>query len=132
MSTAESMRLDKWLWASRFFKTRQLAVEAINGGKVHLNGQRTKPGKEVKAGSALRIHKGSLEWNITVVEIPRQRRPANEAIHLYREEEASRERREAAVNDQRLLRAAAPRPAPGRPSKRDRRMIHRFTGKGDA
>ncbi|MEJ1389758.1 MAG: RNA-binding S4 domain-containing protein, partial [Candidatus Sedimenticola sp. (ex Thyasira tokunagai)] len=55
--SSQSLRLDKWLWAARFFKTRQLAVEAINGGKVHLNGQRTKPGKEVKPGNRLEIHK---------------------------------------------------------------------------
>ena len=72
----ERQRLDKWLWAARFFKTRQLAGEAINGGKVHLNGQRTKPGKEVRAGSQLRIHKGSLEWDIEVRVLATQRRPA--------------------------------------------------------
>ncbi|MES9937853.1 MAG: RNA-binding S4 domain-containing protein, partial [Sedimenticola sp.] len=90
----ESLRLDKWLWAARFFKTRQLAVEAINGGKVHLNGQRTKPGREVKPGSQLRIHKGSLEWDITVRQIPKQRRPASEAVNFYEESEQSRQRRE--------------------------------------
>ena len=60
----ERMRLDKWLWAARFFKTRQLACEAINGGKVHLEGQRTKPGKEVRVGNRLSIHKGSLAWDL--------------------------------------------------------------------
>ena len=94
MSESESMRLDKWLWAARFFKTRQLAVAAITGGKVHLNGQRTKPGKEVCAGSRLRIHKDSLEWTITVDQIPRQRRPASEAVGCYREDEASIRKRE--------------------------------------
>ncbi|MCG8426168.1 MAG: RNA-binding S4 domain-containing protein, partial [Chromatiales bacterium] len=92
-----SLRLDKWLWAARFFKTRQLAIEAINGGKVHLNGQRTKPGKEVKVGSRLRIHKGSLEWDITVLMIPRQRRPASEAIHFYQETTESIEKREQII-----------------------------------
>ncbi len=126
----QSLRLDKWLWAARFFKTRQLAVEAINGGKVHLNGQRTKPGREVKPGSRLRIHKGSLEWEIEVLQIPRQRRPASEAVHFYRESEESRRRREALIEQQRLLRAAAPQPASHRPSKKERRQIHRFT-RGD-
>lgn len=130
MPDAESMRLDKWLWAARFFKTRQLAVEAINGGKVHLHGQRTKPGKEVKIGSCLRIHKGSLEWNVTVHGIPKQRRPADEASALYHEDAASAARRDEVVQQARLLRAASPQPARGKPSKRDRRMIHRFTGKG--
>jgi len=128
MTEAESMRLDRWLWAARFFKTRQLAVEAINGGKVHLNGSRSKPGKEVHVGSRLRIHKGSLEWNISVAQIPKQRRPASEAVGFYKEDEASIRKREEMINKARLQRASAP-PAPGKPSKRDRRMIHRFTGK---
>ena len=76
MSHIEKVRLDKWLWAARFFKTRQLAAEAINGGKVHLNGMRTKPGKEIKEGSKLRIHKGSLELDIEVRVLATQRRPA--------------------------------------------------------
>ncbi|MBT8440101.1 MAG: hypothetical protein KJO91_10270, partial [Gammaproteobacteria bacterium] len=88
------MRLDKWLWAARFFKTRQLAVEAISGGKVRMNGQRTKPGKSVDIGTELRIHKGSFEWLITVDELPKQRRPAKEAVNFYTEDPASREKRE--------------------------------------
>ena len=127
--TAQSMRLDKWLWAARFFKTRQLAAEAINGGKVHLNGQRTKPGKPVLPGSRLTIHKQSLQWDIEIKVIPAQRRPASEAEHFYEESEESRLKRQELVAQQRLERAAAPRPAPGKPSKRDRRMIHSFTGK---
>lgn len=126
----QSLRLDKWLWAARFFKTRQLAVEAINGGKVHLNGQRTKPGKEVKVGSHLRIHKGSLEWEIEVRILPRQRRPASEAIQFYQEDADSLRKRTEMLEQQRLLRAAEPHLAPHRPNKRDRRMIHRFT-RGD-
>lgn len=123
---SSGMRLDKWLWAARFFKTRKLATEAINGGKVHLNGQRTKPGKEVKPGSRLRIHKGALEWTVEVLVLPAQRRPASEAVTFYREDEASREKRERLIEQQRLLREAAPKPPAQRPSKRDRRLIHRF------
>ena len=122
----ERMRLDKWLWASRFFKTRQLAAEAVNGGKVHLDGQRTKAGKEIRVGSRLRIHKGSLEWEIEVLHLPRQRRPASEAATFYSESDASRQRRERAVAELRTLRDAAPRPPVTRPSKRDRRMIHKL------
>ena len=129
MSEPERMRLDKWLWAARFFKTRSLAVAAITGGKVHLNGMRTKPGKEVCAGSRLRIHKDSLEWSVTVMQIPRQRGPASEAVTCYQEDESSISKREEMIAQARLLRASAPHPAPGKPSKRDRRMIHRFTGK---
>jgi ribosome-associated heat shock protein Hsp15 len=123
---SSGMRLDKWLWAARFFKTRKLATEAINGGKVHLNGQRTKPGKEVKPGSKLRIHKGALEWNIEVLVLPAQRRPASEAVTFYSEDDASRENRERLIEQQRLLREASPKPPAQRPSKRDRRLIHRF------
>lgn len=123
------MRLDKWLWAARFFKTRQLAIEAINGGKVHLNGQRTKPGKTITIGSQLTVHKESLEWQIEVRELPKQRRPASEAVLFYHEDAESQRKRQQQIEEQRLLRAAAPRPAQGKPSKRDRRMIHSFTGK---
>ncbi len=120
------LRLDKWLWAARFFKTRQLAVEAINGGKVHLNGQRTKAGKEIHPGSRLRIHKGILEWEIVVTQIPRQRRPASEAIHFYEESEQSLERRHKVIEQRRNL-GAPPHAHSDRPNKRDRRMIQRFT-----
>lgn len=122
----EKMRLDKWLWAARFYKTRQLAVEAINGGHVHLQGQRTKPGRELCVGSRLQIRKGSLEWEIEVVQLPRQRRPATEARTFYVEDEASLLRRERLLEDQRIIRATAPKQPSTRPSKRDRRLIHRF------
>jgi ribosome-associated heat shock protein Hsp15 len=120
------MRLDKWLWAARFFKTRQLAVEAINGGKVHMNGQRAKPGKAVAIGTELRIHKGSLEWLITVEETPRQRRPAKEAANFYTEDENSREQREKLQETMRMQKAAMPLMTSSRPNKKERRLIHRF------
>ena len=120
------MRLDKWLWAARFFKTRSLAAEAVEGGKVHLNGQRTKPGKTVKVGSRLLIHKGELEWSVEVLDLPVQRRPASEARRAFREDEQSRERREQLVDERRAQRKLAPAQPPSRPSKRDRRLIHRF------
>jgi ribosome-associated heat shock protein Hsp15 len=127
-----SMRLDKWLWAARFFKTRQLATEAINGGKVHLNGQRSKPGKEVHIGTRLRIHKGSLEWDIEVLALSKQRRPAAEAVRWYAETASSKNRREQHLEEQRLLRSAHPHTAAaGKPNKKDRRMIHRFTNKAE-
>lgn len=120
------MRLDKWLWAARFFKTRHLATEAVNGGKVHLDGQRTKPGKEIRAGSRLRIHKGSLEWDIEVLQLPAQRRPASEAAGFYRESDESRLRRERTLEELRTQREAAPRPPATRPGKRDRRLIQKL------
>lgn len=122
----QGMRLDKWLWAARFFKTRKLAVEAVNGGKVQVNGQRAKPGKEIHIGTPLRISIGSLEWDIRVARLPVQRRPAAEAIHFYEEDEESRNRRQALIAEQRLLREAQPLHTEGRPNKRDRRLIHRF------
>ena len=86
MSTdLESIRLDKWLWTARFFKTRKLAAEAISGGKVHINKQRTKPGKEVKVGAILSINKDGLSWEITIMALSNQRRPQQiQLLHLQK------------------------------------------------
>ena len=125
-----TVRLDKWLWAARFFKTRQLAVEAINGGKVQVNGRRTKPGKSVQAGARLIVHKGSLEWDLTVKGISKQRRPASEAAVLYEESEDSRLRRQELVRQRRESGDSMP-DAKTKPNKRDRRMIQRFVRKSE-
>jgi ribosome-associated heat shock protein Hsp15 len=126
MAEAEDrIRLDKWLWAARFFKTRQLAAEAISGGKVHLNGQRTKPGKEIGIGARLEISKDQTVWEIIVTGLNTQRRPAREAVQMYRETPESQERREADAirrREQRELGVAPER----RPSKKDRRLIRQF------
>jgi ribosome-associated heat shock protein Hsp15 len=124
------LRLDKWLWAARFFKTRQLAIEAINGGKVAVDGQRAKPSRSVRPGSKLEIHKDSLSWEIEVVALSKQRRPANEAVLLYTETEASRLRRQELTRERRDLGLSA-QTQDGRPTKRDRRMIQRFTGRDE-
>ncbi|MEY4193788.1 MAG: hypothetical protein RLZZ226_156 [Pseudomonadota bacterium] len=124
-ASAERMRLDKWLWAARFFKTRQLAIEAINGGKVHLNGQRVKPGKEIGLDARLTITKDQYRWDVTVRALSKQRRPAAEAERLYEEDANSREQRQALVAQQREDREAGLQPDQ-RPTKRDRRLIHRF------
>ena len=124
-----SQRLDKWLWAARFFKTRPLAVEAINGGKVQVDGQRVKPGRAVRPGNRLVIHKGSLEWRIEVRALSKQRRPATEAALLYEEDEDSRLKRQEQVRERREAGTQIPA-IRGRPSKRDRRRIDEFTGKG--
>jgi ribosome-associated heat shock protein Hsp15 len=126
MPDPEKIRLDKWLWAARFYKTRKLAAEAVSGGKVHLNEQRTKPGKEVRQGSRLHISKNGLEWDIEVLVLPRQRRPASEAAGFWHESADSREHREKQRALLRAARAAAPVHTEGRPSKKDRRLIHRF------
>ena len=125
---SESIRLDKWLWATRFFKTRSLAAEAVTGGKVHLNGNRVKPGREVKLGDSLTIHRGGYDFEVTVRGINKQRRPAKEAQLLYEESEDSITKREEQAENQRL--AASVRHAPERrPNKRERRHIVKFTRK---
>jgi ribosome-associated heat shock protein Hsp15 len=122
---AEGVRLDKWLWAARFFKTRHLANEAIAGGKVHLNGQRTKPGKDVTVGAKLEISKDQLSWEITVIALSSRRGPAKEAVLLYEETPHSLAKRQADI-EQRRADQASDVVSDGRPSKRDRRLIHRF------
>jgi len=120
------MRLDKWLWAARFFKTRQLAAEAVSGGHVHLNGQRTKPGRDIHVGSRLKITKSSLSWDIQIVQLAKQRRPASEALHFYTETEESRLARQEQIKRSRAEQQASPVRHQGKPNKRDRRLIHRF------
>jgi len=129
--STQELRLDKWLWAARFFKTRQLAIEAINGGKVHLDGQRVKPSRSVRPGSRVEIHKVGLSWTVEVLAIDKQRRSASEAAKLYVEDEKSRLKREELVRERRDL-ALGQQDSGGRPSKRDRRMIRRFTGRGES
>jgi len=120
-------RIDKWLWAARFFKTRSLASEAVDGGKVQLGDARVKPAKEVKAGDVLRIAIGQAIWIVVVRAISDKRGPAADAQKLYEETEPSRLAREAQREQSRV--AAEPGAAiRGRPTKRDRRRIDRFGG----
>lgn len=121
----EGVRLDKWLWAARFFKTRQLAHEAIAGGKVHLNGQRAKPGKEIGIGARLEISKDHLTWDILVTALSTRRGPAKEAVLLYQETPESQSRRQAELARRRDEKDLDVAPE-SRPSKKDRRLIHRF------
>jgi len=125
MNTKTSIRLDKWLWAARFYKYRRLATDAINGGKIHVNGQRSKPGKDVKIGTTIKISKDQFTWEITVAGINTQRRPAKEAVLLYNETQESYARRQEMVarlcEEKRLYPATR-----GKPNKKDRRLIHRF------
>jgi ribosome-associated heat shock protein Hsp15 len=123
----ESLRIDKWLWAARFFKTRSLAAKAVDGGRVRVNGEGAKPSRNLKPGDELAIRLGELEWVVEVIALSRQRGPAAQAALLYTERPDSRARREAAM----ALRKSQPHPAAGvkgRPTKKDRRQIHRFTG----
>ena len=122
----DRVRLDKWLWAARFFKTRTLATEAVAGGKVHVGGQRCKPSHTVRLGEMLRIQRGPDEYLITVTALSDRRGPASAAALLYEETADSRQRREALREQRRLERSPLPQPA-GRPTKQDRRRIVRFT-----
>jgi ribosome-associated heat shock protein Hsp15 len=119
------MRLDKWLWAARFFKTRSLATQAVNGGKVHLNGARVKPSRLLHPGDELTIQRGTERYEIEVLGLEAQRRPASVAQKLYAESEASRQARESLHEERRLQRQAEPVPA-RRPDKRQRRLIRHF------
>lgn len=127
-SDADKIRLDKWLWAARFFKTRSLATVAISGGHVHLNGARVKPSRSVKLDDELRIKKGSVEFTVHIRGLSGRRGPASVAQTLYEETEASRSQRETQSEQRRLMADAGPRPDK-RPSKRDRRHIIRFRRK---
>jgi ribosome-associated heat shock protein Hsp15 len=120
-----SVRIDKWLWAARFFKTRSVAQQAIEGGRVKLNGERTKPAKDLKPGDELLIHIGAYEWAVRVVQLSAQRGPATVARNLYEESEASREKRALEVEKRRRFHEPASA-RKGRPTKRDRRDLERF------
>ncbi|HKK23967.1 MAG TPA: RNA-binding S4 domain-containing protein [Pseudohaliea sp.] len=119
------LRVDKWLWAARFFKTRSLAKAAIEGGKVQLDGQRVKVSKEIVPGDVLRIRQGWDDREITVLALSDQRRGAPEAQALYEESADSIARREAEAAARRAAGGMMPNPR-RRPSKRERRQIHRF------
>ncbi len=124
----EEGRIDKWLWASRFFKTRSQASTAVNGGKVHLNGHRVKAGRLLKVGDLLSIQKDSVLFEITVRAINKTRRPAREACLTYEESEQSRLRREQEKEMKRLASASRPVPA-GKPGKREREQLRQFKQK---
>ncbi|ASF45173.1 RNA-binding S4 domain-containing protein [Methylovulum psychrotolerans] len=123
----ESLRLDKWLWAARFFKTRADAAEAINGGKVHVNKQRAKPGKDIKVGAQLSISKDRYRWEITVTALSGQRRAAKDAALLYEESPESHAQRQLQIIQQREQREfLAINGIDHKPNKKERRLIHRF------
>jgi ribosome-associated heat shock protein Hsp15 len=121
-----SQRLDKWLWAARFFKTRSLAVEAINGGKVHLNHNRVKPSRTIKPEDIITISKSPYEFEVIVLGLSKQRGPAPIAQQLYQETEESIQKRDI-LREQIKNMPLGHRQEKGRPSKRDRRHIIKFT-----
>ena len=119
------VRLDKWLWAARFYKTRSLAAEAIAGGKVQVNGERVKRAKPLQAGDEIRIRQGPYEHQVVVRGLAERRGPASDAARLYEEKPASRAAREAMALKLKSLHAAFV-PERGRPTKKDRREIEKL------
>jgi ribosome-associated heat shock protein Hsp15 len=118
----DSVRIDKWLWAARFFKTRSLAAQAVGGGKVQLNGARVKPARGVKPGDALEINKGGFEYQVRVVLLSERRGPAKVAQTLYEESEESIRKRELLREQHRLAATTTPHPQ-RKPDKKARRQL---------
>ncbi len=124
MSELQKLRIDKWLWAARFFKTRSLASDAVNGGKVHLNSDRVKAAKAIKVGDVLRIRRGDEIWMVTVLSLFEKRRQASLAQTMYEELQDSLKQREDNAADRKAL--SASRVVSHRPSKKERRHIIKF------
>jgi ribosome-associated heat shock protein Hsp15 len=124
----EAVRLDTWLWAARFFKTRALAAQAVEGGRVQLHGHPVKRGRQVHVGDRIRLRTGPYEYLLTVRGLATRRGPAAEAAALYVEDPESRTRREHLAEQQRLARQAFAF-GEGKPTKRDRRALHRLKGR---
>lgn len=122
-SDSTRLRLDKWLWAARFYKTRSLAKQAIEGGKVQCDGSRAKPSKEIELGTEIRLRQGFDERTVVVVSLSDQRRGAPEAQALYQETQESIEQRES-LSEQRKSQPQLM--SHSKPNKKDRRLIHRF------
>lgn len=124
----ETQRLDKWLWVSRFFKTRGLAADAISGGKVHVAGRRVKPARSIRIGDLLSIRKGTVQWDVVVRGFAKQRVPASKTVLLYQEtpESQARHARETAQRRDELVDRAR---NIGRPTKKERRRITALKGK---
>lgn len=124
-----SVRIDKWLWAARFFKTRSLASRACELGRIQSNGQPAKPARDVKIGDLLRVTNEGGDFHVEVLLLSEVRGPAAVAQTLYQETEASREARLKAAAERKAAMQFEPMPT-GRPSKRDRRRIIQFRGRG--
>ena len=116
------VRIDKWLWAARFYKTRSLAAQAASGGKVHLNGSRVKPAREVKVGDELKINRQGFEYVIRILGLSDRRGPASVASLLYQETAESVQRRAALAEQHKLAAASTPHPQ-RRPDKKARRQL---------
>ncbi|MDA3921034.1 MAG: S4 domain-containing protein [Salinisphaera sp.] len=121
----ESVRVDKWLWAARFFKTRSLASTAVKGGRIEVDGHKAKPSTNVRAGLRLQISKGDVLFEIDVLDVSDKRGPASTAETLYAETPASIEQRQERAADRKAARTSMPRPL-ARPDKKQRRQLRRF------
>ncbi|HEJ9096483.1 ribosome-associated heat shock protein Hsp15 [Serratia odorifera] len=121
----DAVRLDKWLWAARFYKTRALAREMIDGGKVHYNGQRSKPSKIVEVNAEIKLRQGNEERTVTIRAVTNQRRSASEAQQLYQETEASIVNREKMAQARKMNALTMPHPD-RRPDKKERRDLIKF------
>jgi ribosome-associated heat shock protein Hsp15 len=126
---AAGMRLDKWLWCARFFKTRSLAATAIRSGKVNVNGERPKPGKTIVVGTELSVRRGPYEYRIRILNLPHGRLSAATAQEVYREEPESIVKREQLALQLRADAISQPR-THGRPTKRERRQLLQFQRQG--
>lgn len=122
-----AVRIDKWLWAARFFKTRTLAADAVDTGKVKLDGERVKPARLLKSGDVLQVDNGAAAWEVTVLALSDARGSAIQAQLLYQETAASTALRAKAANERRFFREPGTT-LKGRPTKRDRRQIDKSTG----
>ncbi len=123
----DGLRIDKWLWAARFYKTRALAARACDLGRVEVRGQLTKPAREIRIGDLLKVRTDSAEFEVEVVELSEVRGPAPVAQKLYRETETGRELRLKLAEERKAAGAYVPSPET-RPSKRDRRKLHQLRG----
>jgi len=124
----DSLRVDRWLFAVRLYKSRSLAAAAVSGGKVHINGERVKPSRVVRLGDRVSLTRGAVDFDCEVTALPVRRGPAREAVLCYRESPESIARREAFAERMRLSAAFAPRPA-GRPDKHERQLLRRMRGR---
>jgi len=124
----QKLRIDKWLWAARFYKTRALASKAVDGGKVHVNGQRAKASRPIQVGERLEITRDHISSVVDILAISEKRGPAKEAQLLYQETAESIQQREIQSSQRKLLNSSMPR-SQGKPDKHQRRQIRKVSGK---